>query len=85
MTDYLVTSTEALINAAKLFKWTYSTVDAVNAFTHWLHPCDTDLVPKDFEDVFDKLTSISDEVVGWVKPSKVAKGSGKKGDKGYPN
>ncbi|KAF3807414.1 Chitotriosidase-1 [Colletotrichum gloeosporioides] len=76
---------KALVNAAKLFKWTYSTVDAVNAFTHWLHPCDTDLVPKDFEDVFDKLTSISDEVVGWVKPSKVAKGSGKKGDKGYPN
>ncbi|KAI8265154.1 glycoside hydrolase family 18 [Colletotrichum sp. SAR11_239] len=76
---------KALVNAAKLFKWTYSTVDAVNAFTHWLHPCDTDLVPKDFEDVFDKLTSISDQVVGWVKPSKVAKGSGKKGDKGYPN
>ncbi|KAJ0382111.1 hypothetical protein COL922a_013212 [Colletotrichum nupharicola] len=76
---------KALVNAAKLFKWTYSAVDAVNAFTHWLHPCDTDLVPKDFEDVFDKLTSISDEVVGWVKPSKVAKGSGKKGDKGYPN
>ncbi|TEA14839.1 Oviduct-specific glycoprotein [Colletotrichum sidae] len=74
----------ALIQAAKLIKYTYKAADQIGAFVHWLKPCDTDLVPEDFEKVFKLLTEVADVTVGWTKPKDLIQGSGMYGDAGYP-
>ncbi|KAK8098681.1 uncharacterized protein PG998_011922 [Apiospora kogelbergensis] len=75
-----------LVDAAKLAKNVYDTSQAPDeAFGNWLDPCgSTDLVPDNIKDVFDTLNMVADAATGFKVPSKIGKGSGRKGDEGNP-
>ncbi|KAK8091852.1 hypothetical protein PG997_002213 [Apiospora hydei] len=48
-------------------------------------PCgNNDLVPDEVKNVFDTLNSIADAAAGFKVPSKIGKGSGRRGDEGNP-
>ncbi|KAK8028608.1 carbohydrate-binding module family 24 protein [Apiospora marii] len=76
----------ALVDAAKLSNYVYDTSQAPDeAFGNWLNVCgDTDLVPDEIKKVFDTLNMVADSVTSFRVPSKIGKGSGRKGDKGNP-
>ncbi|KAF4462471.1 Glucan endo-13-alpha-glucosidase agn1 [Fusarium albosuccineum] len=77
---------EMAIDAAKLANYVYEeSEDPSGAFSTWLSPCgDTSLVPDDFIQLFETLNAVADAVTGFEVPSKIKKGSGKKGDDGNP-
>ncbi|KAF5013041.1 hypothetical protein FDECE_935 [Fusarium decemcellulare] len=77
---------ELAIDAAKLANYVYEeSEDPSGAFSTWLSPCgDTRLVPDDFIQLFETLNAVADAVTGFEVPSKIKKGSGKKGDDGNP-
>lgn len=55
------------------------------AFSWWLSPCGgDDLVPEDLKTAFDILNTVADGASSFRKPTKIGKGSGKKGDAGNP-
>ena len=78
--------TAALVDAAKLSSYVYDASQAPEeAFGSWLNPCgNADLVPDEVKQVFDTLNMVADSAAGFRVPSKIGKGSGRKGDKGNP-
>lgn len=55
------------------------------AFSWWLSPCGgDDLVPEDLKKVFDILNTVADGASSFEKPTKIGKGSGRKGDASNP-
>jgi hypothetical protein len=60
--------------------------DPEGAFSWWLSPCGgTKLVPDEIKEVFGILSQVADGVSSFVKPKKIGKGTGKKGDNGNPH
>ncbi|KAK8022438.1 Glucan endo-alpha-glucosidase Agn1 [Apiospora rasikravindrae] len=73
-----------LTDAAKLSSYVYDASQGPDeAFGQWLNPCgDNDLVPDEIKKVFDTLNMVADAATGFKVPSKIGKGSGKRGDEG---
>lgn len=75
-----------LVDAAKLANYVYDASQVPDeAFGNWLNACgNTDLVLDDIKNVFDTPNMVADSVTGFKVPSKIGKGSGKKGDESNP-
>ncbi|OBT63858.1 hypothetical protein VE03_06561, partial [Pseudogymnoascus sp. 23342-1-I1] len=79
------TGLDALTMAAQMLDYIYSEGESpAEAFDWWLSPCGPNILPDDVNKVFEILSQVSLSKSSYKQPKNIAKGSGRKGDKGNP-